>query len=382
MLYYVFVLKCLKQKDNITVKHLRGISDEELSVRPKIDEVDVKILKILLEDPRTSFAKIAKDCEMSTNAIRMRFKRLKETGVITGAIMQVNPKSLGFECIAHLGIQADFNEEENVLEFLENIPGIIMTNRQIGKYNLVSFLALKNVDELAHLVELVNNNPYVMNVDTCIWVDAVWMDHPEKLIIKLSEGLSHTTDFVPYEKKPKLMIASPHDASELAEKEHSTPSLELDKIDLSIISILSENARISFRKVAKQLGISTQSVIKRYKRMREIVLPFSSITLDLGKIGYIGQAIFWIKISHERRTAKVFREICQIPNIIIAYKCLGHIDIVVAAPFSSINQLIKLNQEISKTSGITQIDLLLHQPFPMWPLNLFSKLLPTLLKNT
>lgn len=95
-----------------------------MSIRPKIDEIDVKILKALLKDPRTSFAEIAEDCGMSTNAIRMRFKQLKEEGVIQGAIMQLNPKSLGYDCIAYLRIQAHINEEANVRDFLKKIPCI------------------------------------------------------------------------------------------------------------------------------------------------------------------------------------------------------------------------------------------------------------------
>lgn len=102
-----------------------------MSVRPKIDEIDVRILRILLKDPRTRFAEIARDCKMTTNAIRMRFKRLKETGVIKGAIMQVNPKSLGYNCIAFLGIQADANNETSVYDFLEKIPSIVLNVRRL-----------------------------------------------------------------------------------------------------------------------------------------------------------------------------------------------------------------------------------------------------------
>ena len=106
------------------VGHLQVIGGKGLSARLEIDKIDVRILKTLMKDPRTSFAEIAKDCEVSTNTIRIRFKRLKKIGVITGSTIQVNPKSLGYESIAFLAIEADIDEEQSVLEFLDHIPNI------------------------------------------------------------------------------------------------------------------------------------------------------------------------------------------------------------------------------------------------------------------
>ena len=346
-----------------------------MSARPKIDEVDVRILKTLLNDVRTSFAEIAKDCGMSTNAIRIRFKRLKKDGVIKGSIMQVNPKSLGYDCIALLNIQADANEETSVYDFIDKIPGIIQSFQPIGKYNILSFAALKSVDELAHTVEQINSHPCVIEVQECIWVDVVRMDHPENLVIEPFDAFLHTTELLSKDENPKPTITPPH-VEEVVEENHLDESYELDKVDQSIISILSENARMSFRKIAKQLDISTQSVIKRYKRMRKEVLSHSSVTLDLRKIGYEGTAVFYIKTSHQHTISKVFDEILRVPNVIVAYKCLGMIDIVVAAPFKNFKQLLKVKQGISKIPGVKQIEVFIDKPFSSWPLNLFAHLLP------
>jgi DNA-binding Lrp family transcriptional regulator len=117
-------------------------------------------------------------------------------------------------------------------------------------------------------------------------------------------------------------------------------------------------------------------VIKRYRRMRKEVLSHSSITLDLRKIGYEGTAVFYIKTSHQHTISKVFDEILRVPNVIVAYKCLGMIDIVVAAPFKNFKQLLKVKQGISKTPGVMQIEVFVDKPFSSWPLNLFAQLLP------
>jgi DNA-binding Lrp family transcriptional regulator len=59
-----------------------------------LDDLDLKILKTLLADARSSFTKIAKDCNVATNVIAKRFQRLKRKEIITGtAIITSLPTS-------------------------------------------------------------------------------------------------------------------------------------------------------------------------------------------------------------------------------------------------------------------------------------------------
>jgi Lrp/AsnC family transcriptional regulator for asnA, asnC and gidA len=346
-----------------------------MNARIKIDEIDVRILKILLKDPRTSFAKIAKDCGILTSTIRNRFMRLKKIGIIKGAILQINPKIFGYDCIGTLLIGTNGNEIK-VLEFLKKIQNIIAYAQPIGRYGIFSVAALRSVDDLAHLKEHVKGHPDVINVDECIWVDVIRMDHPESLVIEPFDYLSYTTELLFKDENHKPTLMHLYVDSGLAEENNFKINNKLDKIDLQIIRILTENARMPFRKIAKQFGISTQTVMRRYNKLRKDVTPYSSLTLDLRKIGYIGTAIFLIEVSNQYQTSNVFDEIVRVPNVIVAYKCLGAFDLVVVAPVTNFEQLFKLRQEIYKTPGVKQIELLLDKPFSSWPLNLFTKLLP------
>ena len=149
----------------------------------------------------------------------------------------------------------------------------------------------------------------------------------------------------------------------------------MDKTDTEIAKILTNDARISFRKIAAQLGISTKKVIKRYEKMRKDFLPHSTITVDLEKLGFVGQAVFLIKISYENELNEVFQKIIQIPNIIVAIKSFGAFEILAIAPFENFDQLYKLNEEISNIDGIEKIEILFEKPFNKWPLNMYSHLL-------
>lgn len=149
----------------------------------------------------------------------------------------------------------------------------------------------------------------------------------------------------------------------------------MDEIDVKIAKILTNDARISLRKIAAQLGISTKKVINRYEKMRKDLLPHSSITLDLEKIGFVGQAIFQIKMSYKNELDEIFEKIIRTQNVIVAIKYYGEFEIMAIAPFKSLKQLWKLNEEISKIEGVKEIEILFDEPFNEWPLNLYSHLL-------
>jgi Lrp/AsnC family transcriptional regulator for asnA, asnC and gidA len=312
---------------------------------------------------------------MSTNTIRMRHKRLKDTGVITGAIMQINPKILGYNCIAILNIQTAANEEERVHEFVTNIPNIIDIFQPIGNYNIHGLAALKSTDELAFTVDCIKSNPHVIDVKEYIWVDAVRMDHPNNLVIEPFNGLPHTDEMLSKDENPKLVVLPSH-VAEVAEESHLDGSYDLDKVDMAIMAILSKNADISFRKVAKKVDVSTQSVIRRYNRLRKTVLPYSSITLDLRKLGYIGTAGFYIKTSHQHTTSNVFNKLLRVPNVIAACKCLGARDIFAVAPFSDFEQLYEVKQGICETPGVNQMEVFFDRPFSSWPISPLARFLP------
>jgi Lrp/AsnC family transcriptional regulator for asnA, asnC and gidA len=82
------------------------------SAQAEIDEIDVKILHALIRDARARLKDIAKDCGVSSVAILNRIKRLKASGVITGATMFPNLAKFGGVIMATLGINLETGKEE------------------------------------------------------------------------------------------------------------------------------------------------------------------------------------------------------------------------------------------------------------------------------
>lgn len=62
----------------------------------KIDNLDRKILEIVMSNARIPSKDVAIECGVSRAAIHQRIQRMIDTGVITGSGYHVNPKALGY----------------------------------------------------------------------------------------------------------------------------------------------------------------------------------------------------------------------------------------------------------------------------------------------
>lgn len=77
-----------------------------------LDAVDRKILGFLIKNARMPFLEIARECGVSGAAIHQRVKKLEDAGVILGSRLQVNPKAMGYDVCAIIGI-LDLRPDEN-----------------------------------------------------------------------------------------------------------------------------------------------------------------------------------------------------------------------------------------------------------------------------
>ena len=95
-----------------------------MSAKVEIDEIDIKILSLLIKDARTRLKDIAKDCGISSVSALNRIKRLKTLGVITGTIIWPRLNSLGITMMATVGIDLDSNEDEVIKLISERMNSV------------------------------------------------------------------------------------------------------------------------------------------------------------------------------------------------------------------------------------------------------------------
>jgi len=139
----------------------------------------------------------------------------------------------------------------------------------------------------------------------------------------------------------------------------------MDETDLAIIDKLTEDARMSFRKIAKKLGISPDTVINRYEALKkEGVIRGSTIIINPKKIGYQAMAVFMIDTSpvHILATEStppdssfILDKLIQMPNIIVATKTVGDHDLLAIGVAIDFEHLNKVRNDIEKIPGVKDI---------------------------
>ena len=139
----------------------------------------------------------------------------------------------------------------------------------------------------------------------------------------------------------------------------------MDQTDSFIIKRMTEDARVSFRKIAKELGVSPDTVISRYRTLQEKgVIRGSTVVLDPKKIGYKGMAAFMIDTSPTHtiateaappKTSSILEKVIKMPDIILATKTVGDYDLLAIAVIKDVEHLISTGTEIAKIPGVKDL---------------------------
>ena len=151
----------------------------------------------------------------------------------------------------------------------------------------------------------------------------------------------------------------------------------MDEVDCLIAKILCKKSRTSFKKIGEELGISTQTVMRRYAKLKKTLFTCSSITVNLEKLGFQASVGLSIKVSSGKKAliSTIYDQIVKLPNIIVAFETLGPTDIIVMTPVRSFAELFALLEKISNIEGVKEMDLTLFEPHTAWPRQLYSQLL-------
>lgn len=123
--------------------------------------------------------------------------------------------------------------------------------------------------------------------------------------------------------------------------------MTLDNTDLKILKIVTSNARLSYRQIAKRLGVSTVTALARLKRMEEngLIKCYTAI-IDHSKLGYDLTAVIEV-VTTKGKMIEVEKQISNAENVCAVYDVTGGTDIIVIAKFKTRSELSKFVKELS-----------------------------------
>ena len=119
----------------------------------KLDGIDKKILKMLMENSRRPILEIAKNIGISGAAIHQRLRKLEAQNLIISAGIKLNTKILGFTTLAFIGIFLDnATINKTVVNQLKEIPEIIECHYTTGDWSILAKLLCKDNEDLMKIL--------------------------------------------------------------------------------------------------------------------------------------------------------------------------------------------------------------------------------------
>jgi Lrp/AsnC family transcriptional regulator for asnA, asnC and gidA len=119
----------------------------------QIDEVDRKILALLLENAQTPYTEVAKKVFVSPGTVHVRMRKLVDLGIVIGSQLKINYTKLGYDVKAFLGV---FLEKgalyDDVVAELNQIPEITNIDYTTGDYAMFVKILCRDTKHLREVL--------------------------------------------------------------------------------------------------------------------------------------------------------------------------------------------------------------------------------------
>ena len=119
----------------------------------KLDEIDYKVLDLLIDNSRIPYTDIAKKLLISAGTVHVRIKKMEDAGIISGSSLKLDYKKLGYTFIAYIGIFLEKTHLTNeVLEKLNSIPFVTVAHITTGRFNIYCKIRSKNTNHAKEII--------------------------------------------------------------------------------------------------------------------------------------------------------------------------------------------------------------------------------------
>ena len=115
-----------------------------------MDELDNKIIRLLMRNARMPVKEIAQQVNLTSPAVSSRIHRLEQEGVIGGYTVLLHQPGEAARVQALISIQTTGAAREDFLRMIPGEPQILQCYRVTGSYNFIVKVSCASIDELEH----------------------------------------------------------------------------------------------------------------------------------------------------------------------------------------------------------------------------------------
>ncbi len=306
------------------------IGDMKEQQAVKMDLRDKKILSILSENSRLSVAEIAKRLGINRDTVKYKIKRMQDNGVLRKFYAEINLGVFGYStCHVYFLLDELHGEaKEALLKDLLNNPHTKSVMEYHDRWDMEWILVTQGLEQFDKLMTEI-------------------MSKHQDCIIEKNQLVTlqyYYTTRLPYDFYKQA-------GYQLKQTNHTVDKIKLDEYDFKILQRLAENARENAVETALHVGLSTDAVIRRIKRLYDahIINRFTSL-IDRRKLDYNWFTFAITMKSFDKKSQSTFREfIREHPHIIRCVKTYGKFDLLLSVCAKEPQHFHNTIKDIKKT---------------------------------
>jgi DNA-binding Lrp family transcriptional regulator len=303
-----------------------------------VDEIAEKIIGYLQIKGYQPVSLIAKELSLPIRAVYRRLKQLKENKTIM-VITRTNPLVLGYRFWVRIGIKTTPGCSREVIRNLVEHPSLYIVNEIMGKYNILTGARFKTAGQLIDFVsDELPGLPGIENAETFLLI------RPRKYLQFRWEDngkFSYNCDAL--------------DASV------SNNTFHLDKIDRSILDIMTAEGQTSAQKLSKKLRISAATIQRHLKTMADNQVYALDVKINPEFANHEFIATLGIIVKNRSAQAVLDEIMLDDQYITNAALCMGRFNIMLNYSFyryDMINEYI--NVKLYDIQGVNFIETYIH----------------------
>lgn len=310
---------------------LAGITADKLaslthdSSVPALDPLDLRIIKMLEDEPHLSFTDIAARLGISRATARSHLNGLVERGAAR-VICLPDHTALGYMSVV-LAMNASPSNLLAVADKLASSPHILFVMLCAGRFNIISWGLFEGPGEyLEFISQDLATTPGLLQVEP----------------LMLEEYLS----FMPF------LGVRP------AFRPLGSRADSLDALDYAIMRELQTNARQTATGLAKALRTSKSTVLRRMQRLVDAQIIRIVTVVDPFALGFKGMGFIGMKVSPQN-IQEAAEAIAKYPGVHSVSITMGRYDLVAWVAFQERRELIDLLKfELGQVPGLNNVEII------------------------
>lgn len=132
-----------------------------------LDEIDLKILRILQKDGKAKFNEIAEEVGLTIPSVSERIHKLENKNFILGNYVKLNRKQFGYDITVFIHVIMESSKNyKTLVTKVEKIPYILECHSVLGEGSHLLKAVVKKTEDLEKLLSEIQSWPGVVSTKT------------------------------------------------------------------------------------------------------------------------------------------------------------------------------------------------------------------------